>query len=353
MRPVNIEWDTTEMVTMEFTPRKLLYRRLVWTMLAILAAQALITVGVAALLRGPWLVVGHMDIWGPPWLRPILDSAVAGAMGLLTMILVALPMFRRMVRRNTEVMSELLLAIRRIAEGGRPKPLAVRDNGEMGYLITAFNDMASQLIVSRQALIDANIQLEKRVANRTHELEVAAHKLEVMASTDTLTGLANRRAWDLEMERRFSAAIREGRELICLALDLDNFKKVNDSLGHKVGDQVLMAASEAIRTSLRDDDFSARLGGDEFVILLDMDRRDVAESVGRRIQTRFQESCTSIVGQGYKGEPPSVSIGMALRKATSAHTAEELLCFADRALYIAKEAGKGRLQWYVAAAAAA
>lgn len=167
-----------------------------------------------------------------------------------------------------------------------------------------------------------------------------AQELRWRAHHDDLTGLANRAAF-LERLDRALAADRgtDGRRPALLYLDLDGFKAVNDSLGHLAGDRVLTTIGARLRAAVRDDDCAARLGGDEFVVLVE--RAPSFDHV-RRLADRISRALNEPIARpGHEPLPPvAASIGLAL--ATPGDDAESLLDRADRALYRAKQAGRGR-----------
>ena len=159
-----------------------------------------------------------------------------------------------------------------------------------------------------------------------------AHHGMLGALTDPLTGLGNRSLLLDRLERRLARADREGTDATVLFLDLDRFKLVNDTLGHLVGDELLVAVAERLRTCLREGDVCARLGGDEFAVLLDgrSDAETVAQRIVRALERRFE-----IDGH-------ELFIGVSIGIAGGRQPAETLLRDADVAMYHAKRAGTGR-----------
>ncbi len=150
--------------------------------------------------------------------------------------------------------------------------------------------------------------------------------------SDPLTGLANRRFLLDRLEFELARADRLGQPITLLFLDLDGFKLVNDSLGHLVGDQLLITVAERLRTATRSGDLCARLGGDEFAVLLagEADPVDVARRIIQALEHRFVIADEAIF--------LSVSIGIV----TGRDDADALLRDADVAMYHAKQAGPGR-----------
>lgn len=159
------------------------------------------------------------------------------------------------------------------------------------------------------------------------------------ARTDPLTRLANRRAFEerLTLEARRSA--REPAALCCAFVDIDDFKEVNDQLGHDVGDAVLVAVAQAIAARLRGADLAARLGGDEFCVLLPGIGREEALAVTNRIRDEL------LAAMEKGGWAVTFSIGLAMVDGVGASPAE-LIAQADRLMYEAKRSGKNRIAAY-------
>jgi diguanylate cyclase (GGDEF)-like protein len=153
-----------------------------------------------------------------------------------------------------------------------------------------------------------------------------------LASTDPLTGLANRRALTELMERELHNAERYGAPLAFVVLDLDDLKKINDTLGHHAGDEALRSFAEALKAGARRGDIVARYAGDEFVVVMAQTDRIAAEAVLRRLYGALE------------GTPLKCSAGIALFPRNGAD-AIALFAAADRALYEAKQAGKNRFRF--------
>ncbi len=158
---------------------------------------------------------------------------------------------------------------------------------------------------------------------------------------DPLTGLANRALFLDRVSHALTLARRQGRPVSVLYLDLDDFKKVNDSLGHGEGDRLLAITAERLHTSARASDTVARLGGDEFAILIE---DGVGVSDLEALVERFQTALARPFMLGGNEVPMSVSIGVATAGADEA--ADELLRNADMAMYNAKRRGKGRAETF-------
>jgi diguanylate cyclase (GGDEF)-like protein/PAS domain S-box-containing protein len=166
-------------------------------------------------------------------------------------------------------------------------------------------------------------------------------QLRHQALHDSLTGLANRALFIDRVQHALDLAsgLREP-SMAVLFLDLDDFKTVNDSLGHGAGDELLVAVARRLAGTLRPADTAARLGGDEFAVLLENAGTEAPQAVAARMLEAFD---TPFTIQG-KQVPVRASIGIALDAPTS--TPEELLRNADLAMYVAKQRGKGRYELY-------
>ena len=164
--------------------------------------------------------------------------------------------------------------------------------------------------------------------------------LTYQASHDALTGLPNRTLFREGVERALRRSIRQGSPIAVMFIDVDNFKVVNDSLGHPVGDQLLIKVAERIQRCLRREDTLARLSGDEFAILVeDAGGADEAYALGRRIQEHMK---TPIMVDDHEVFS-SLSVGIVMNG--PAHdTPNDLLRDADLAMYRAKMNGKARCE---------
>jgi diguanylate cyclase (GGDEF)-like protein/PAS domain S-box-containing protein len=179
------------------------------------------------------------------------------------------------------------------------------------------------------------------VATDVTERRRLEDELRRRATHDPLTGVPNRTLLAERIERALARARREEREISVLFLDLDDLKTFNDRLGHEVGDRILVAVAEGIRSVLGPDDVVARLGGDEFVVLLEDAGRDGAGEVADRIAAVLQGLLLPVEDEDEAGGSLSVgaSIGVAVG-GTDARGPEDLIRAADHAMYRAKEHGK-------------
>ncbi|HXW73454.1 MAG TPA: EAL domain-containing protein [Steroidobacteraceae bacterium] len=184
--------------------------------------------------------------------------------------------------------------------------------------------------------------LERVVTDRTKGLEAANRQLRHLASHDALTGLPNRLLLDDRVSQAIAQAHRQSHEFALLVIDLDRFKLINDSLGHRAGDDLLREVAQRLRTVVRAVDTTARLGGDEFVILVDGPVTCAeAVEVGKRAIEAMQPAMR-LLGIDVHVSP---SIGIAFYP-RDAITVDALLARADAAMYSAKERGRNNVQCF-------
>ncbi len=248
------------------------------------------------------------------------------------LVLLAVPCSLLVTRHVVAPLNELAQTARAIAHGSVDARAHIHSNNEIGELSKSFNTMADRLTASQLELLQLNAELEKRVQERTRELED-------LAARDPLTGLYNRRHFSEVITREFAAAERYDADLTCLMFDLDYFKEINDKFGHRTGDEVLITLAGAIGSELRGADVAARFGGDEFVLLLPQTAASAAYMLVDRIVSRFNHDTQTAL----PGVPASVSVGVASLRTTRAASAEALLHEADVALYAAKEASRNQV----------
>jgi diguanylate cyclase (GGDEF)-like protein len=158
--------------------------------------------------------------------------------------------------------------------------------------------------------------------------------------TDALTGANNREHFDSQLRMELSFARRHGTDLSVVMFDVDHFKRVNDTFGHPVGDEVLVEISKATRRLVRNEDVFARYGGEEFVLILRGIALDGARIVGERLRERIAELSINTDKGPLK---VTVSVGCASFATTPEATAESLVQVADKRLYAAKHGGRNRV----------
>ncbi len=176
------------------------------------------------------------------------------------------------------------------------------------------------------------------------DVTLAEQRVQELARYDSLTGLPNRNTFLGELERAIIRARRTLQSFALCFVDLDRFKTINDSLGHGVGDDLLVTMSRRLRVALRESDLVARLGGDEFVVLLESDS-DAADLA--RVAHKLLAAVGEPLALGGRSCLVTASIGIA-RFPSDGEDATTLLRHADAAMYLAKQRGKNNVQFYTA-----
>lgn len=195
---------------------------------------------------------------------------------------------------------------------------------------------AGQRVVQLQEELEHDRQLLQKFSS---ELAVSNQRFQQLALTDELTELPNRRFANEHLDRQWALAQRNNSPLSCMMVDIDYFKQVNDTYGHKVGDDVLKQVAKALHLSVRKQDVVCRLGGEEFLVICP----DFQPSEFFRYAERLRENVAALIFGDISGKKfrLTVSIGVA-GKSPDVTTAEMLLQLADKRLYIAKESGRNR-----------
>ena len=164
--------------------------------------------------------------------------------------------------------------------------------------------------------------------------------------TDTLTAINNRRFFDQRLQEEIEVAQRNSAPLSCMLLDVDHFKKVNDTYGHQVGDQVLREVAALVRAQLRGSDVLSRYGGEEFAALLSKTPAETAEEVAERVRNGVAENVFHLPGGESFSVTISIGVATCIPSAATGRTpsaGESLVGQADRCMYSAKEAGRNRV----------
>ncbi|WP_339495227.1 sensor domain-containing diguanylate cyclase [Pseudomonas sp. RA_105y_Pfl2_P56] len=210
----------------------------------------------------------------------------------------------------------------------------VREIAQLGQSIEA---MTHSLLGKERELQQANATLEATVAQRTADLMQANAELLNLATHDALTGVFNRRRFDEKLTEYSLLFRRTGRPFALLLIDADHFKRINDTHGHAIGDEVLQQLAQLIQTSLRTTDFVARYGGEEFAVLLpEISMPDTPERVAEKIRAAVAEADFATAGQ------VTVSVGVGLADPAD-NSPGNLIKRADQQLYQAKAAGRNQV----------
>ncbi|MEW6331244.1 MAG: diguanylate cyclase [Pseudomonadota bacterium] len=239
---------------------------------------------------------------------------------------------------------QLLVKIRK-SEDARYKNLPVivmttaEDNVDRNLaFLNGANDFVTKPIDEMEMV--ARVNVHYRLARTIRELEASKKALSEQATTDSLTKLRNRRAFFENGAKALALARRYVSDLSVVLLDIDHFKKINDTYGHSVGDEALMMVAQILLELSRTEDTVARIGGEEFALLLPDTNRLGTAVLAERIRSAIERE-QFIVGD--KIVPITVSIGIATFGVDPADSIDQLLGVADNRLYLAKNAGRNRI----------
>jgi diguanylate cyclase (GGDEF)-like protein len=190
-----------------------------------------------------------------------------------------------------------------------------------------------QRVVQLQQEIERDREEIRRFAA---ELAVSNRRLQEAALTDPLTLLPNRRFAVDRFQQEWAASARNGRPLACLVIDIDDFKKINDTYGHDVGDMVLQDVVASLKKGLRAQDTLARMGGDEFMLICPDTSLEAGMQCGERLRQLVAESRINAGMADIRG---SISVGVAVRE-REMPTPDALIKRADQGVYLAKQGGR-------------
>ena len=177
--------------------------------------------------------------------------------------------------------------------------------------------------------------MRRRVDQLVSELQHAVSRLELIARTDPLTGVHNRRGFTEQLDHELARGARSGEPCALLIADLDHFKRVNDRFGHAAGDAALTRTAAVLQAAVRRGDVVARLGGEEFAAVLPETGAEDAHTIAERLRTELAGSFAA------DELPLTISVGLACAPADGS-AAADLVDAADRALYLAKRLGRNR-----------
>lgn len=240
-----------------------------------------------------------------------------------------------------QLMSKQIAAIRQ----GTTATVAYRSvakaqDAATATLVRSMERLFQQVSDRNRELFELNLSLEARVEKRTQELSEANRQLDELASTDALTGLANRRTAMRRLHIEWAAVENRQRPLSCIMIDADGFKEVNDVFGHEAGDEVLRHLARCLAQSVRTDDSVCRLGGDEFLVICSRTPLQGALKMAESIRQRVSQLRVPVDASFWRG---SVSCGVAVRVAGMVDPGD-LLKAADQGLYAAKRSGRNRVE---------
>lgn len=273
---------------------------------------------------------------------------------IYTLIILGIGVILSMMFANKIVspVRELSRVASAIAGGDLEQRVSYFSDDEIGDLAVVFNKMSEDLKTSREEIENYSKNLEQMVEERTNELEKANEELEEtkelyrkLSVIDGLTGVYNRRYFDEVLGKEFERVKRYSRPISLLMIDLDHFKKFNDTYGHPAGDYILKELAKLLSKFVRTVDFVSRYGGEEFMIILfETEKKDAIRSAERLVKLVDQKRFSS-----FENLPElhlTISVGLATYP-EDARIKEDLIKKADEALYQAKILGRNRFYFFM------
>ena len=258
-------------------------------------------------------------------------SIVAG----LALVLIGATLLRK--RRLLAPIRQVMRAARAVGAGKLDVFVPVSSSDELGLLTHTFNHMTQRLFEAQAEVATYQRTLEEKVTQRTKELEVATAQAYKLAQHDILTGLPNRALLNQRLRQIIAQAARDGHQVACLFLDFDHFKRINDTLGHDAGDQLLQAVAQRLTSAVRESDTVARLGGDPDKTTFEI----------MQVITRVRESFLAAFRLGDQTPTLTCSIGVSVYPVDAADPGA-VIKQADTAMYAAKGAGRNAYRFYTA-----
>jgi diguanylate cyclase (GGDEF)-like protein len=216
----------------------------------------------------------------------------------------------------------------RVSAGDLEVDVPVRTRSEIGYLTEVFNHMVARLRQGRDELANANEALREK--NK---------ELEQLSTTDSLTGLFNRKHLMEKLDLELGRSDRYQHDFTLLIIDIDHFKRYNDTYGHLAGDEVLRRMGTTLKESIRKSDYAARYGGEEFIVLLPETGAEAGAQMAERIRRKMAEE---EMGSDTNRTNVTISAGVASFP-DYGENAETLIRNADEALYEAKRRGRNQI----------
>ena len=297
----------------------------------------------------------HVAGINPP-LSAALEASLAGKLPLAEDDVYELHA-RYVVARDMEVLDRLQRKLRDLLEeAAQTAAAAVQDSGQFEVTLRdthtrlsgatnleSVHTIIAELATETARMHSATEAVHERLDSRAREIEVLTRQLEQAKSEallDPLTGLKNRRGFELAVQELGTAANPfEGAALVLA--DIDHFKQINDRHGHLLGDKILRAIGHTLQSNIKGRDIAARPGGDEFAILLRQTPLAGARALAEQIRAAVASG--RIRRSDSKEQPGSVTLSIGIAAGGSADTLETLLTRADAALYAAKRAGRNRV----------
>lgn len=193
-------------------------------------------------------------------------------------------------------------------------------------------------------IVSANADLQKRLEEAERKIAAQAEEIRTQQSearTDSLTQLANRRAFDDEVGRNLKAFQSEGRQFSLMLFDVDHFKKFNDTHGHQAGDEVLRSVGTTLKRVVKSGDVPCRYGGEEFAVIMPGTRVADARVAAERVRQAIEDMTVT-----FEGKPLKVTASIGVAQVLSSEEAPALIRRADDGVYASKKAGRNTGQWH-------
>lgn len=266
--------------------------------------------------------------------RPLYAQVARSALLVLIGMLLALAASVALVKRMTQPILAIQEGATLIGQGALDHRISVTTGDELEALADSFNRMAAQLQESYASL-------EKKVEDRTRDLAELNRKLELLSTTDALTGIANRRKFDEVLALEWSRATRTSQPLALAMLDIDWFKAYNDHYGHQAGDACLQRVAQIISGNVcRGSDLVARYGGEEFIFIAPATNAETILNLAEKLCEEFRAIALPHERSQYGFV--TVSIGVTSIIPNQEQQPASLIQAADQAMYRAKEQGRNR-----------
>ena len=299
------------------------------------------------LLTAFHVATGHREYQGLNWIviasQPTsvaLAAAITSAQIILTiggvMALVGISLAVLVSRRIARPIIQIAQEADRIGRAAGPTMLARRSgSAEVVQLSSALRSLLRRIGVAEERTKEA----ELRASENAMHLQEDLLKLQKLADTDFLTGLMNRRSFLSAAEDALQFSRRYKRQMATLMIDIDHFKKINDTHGHAAGDEAIKQIAGIIGRAIRTTDKAARFGGEEFVVLL----REIDQQTALMLAERIRTTIEATTIQSEAGAiSATVSIGFALLDAND-RDVQDMIERADQGLYVAKKTGRNRV----------
>jgi diguanylate cyclase (GGDEF)-like protein/PAS domain S-box-containing protein len=210
-------------------------------------------------------------------------------------------------------------------------------DGQLTHVIALTNDITGRIEMQRrlEEEMRRNIEYSDRLEIQRSELQKANARLAAMAKTDGLTNLLNRAALETRLEQEFTRCKARATDISVVILDVDHFKRYNDTFGHPAGDEVLRTIAQTLQANVRSRDFVARYGGEEFIIVLPGADRESAAKIAEKLRS-------AIEARTWPSQQVTASFGVA-GLSTEMDEYMDLVAAADQALYVSKREGRNRV----------